>query len=175
MKKTLFAITAFVSLVIFSSSCKKDTVTNTVTDHDTTVLHDTTVMTDSIRLLDSIKLSDIQILTSHTWEIQEEDYDNAGYITQYIRDSINTTGYNQDTLRLTFDSSGIGTYIDATGNFWNTTWSFIPASGSYDSYLSLQLDGGPGFTWSAINISDSAFDETTNAATLISARWVPAP
>ena len=150
----------FIALII-TSSCKKETVTNTVTDHDTTTIHDTVTSTP---------LSNIQILAAHTWELKEENYDNAGTITQYVRDSVNTTGYDQDTLRLTFTTNGGGTYRDETGHIWNTTWSFTTSD---DNDLILQLAGGPGFNWSAINITDSSFDETTNSASLISAKWIP--
>jgi hypothetical protein len=159
MRKFLFAIAAFVLIVISSSSCKKDTVTNTVTVRDTTVITDTVASTP---------LSVAQILASHTWEVEGESYDNAGTITQYIRDSVNTTGLDQDTLRLTFTTTGGGTYRDETGSMHTLTWSFTPPS-----YMFIQLAGGPNYSWSAVNITDSSFDETTsNPPSLISGKWI---
>ena len=160
MKKIASLITLLFIILITVSSCKKDTVTNTVTDHDTTTIHDT---------IASAPLSNIQMLAAHTWELKEEDYDNAGTITQYIRDSVNTTGYNQDTLRLTFTTNGEGTYRDETGYIWNTTWYFTTSD---DNNMILQLAGGPGFSWSAVNITDSSFDETTSSSSLISSKWI---
>ena len=79
------------------------------------------------------------------------------------------TGYDQDTLRLTFSTNGTGTYSAETRHLWNTTWSFTTSN---DNDLILQLTGGPSFNWSAVNITDSSFDETTSSSTLISGKWI---
>ena len=97
MKKTLFAITAFAIIVIFSSSCKKDSTPLTVN----------------------------QLLTQHAWKFEKTTIQQGNTQTEYIRDSVNTTGENYDISVYTFNTNGTGTLIETNGTSYPITWAFV--------------------------------------------------
>jgi hypothetical protein len=159
MKKTAIILTVGFIILLTVSSCKKDTVTTTITVHDT---------------ITGSTLSKAQILANHTWEVKSTYQDLSGTTLYYVRDSINTVGANEDTIRITFTTSGTGTYRDNYGTLWNTTWAFTTGD---DENLILQLTGGPSFAWNQLNISDSSILETTplSDGDLASTRLIPVP
>jgi hypothetical protein len=153
----LFTFSFFLSTMLFCS-CKKETVTNTHTVYDT---------------VQAIKSSNILILTSHVWEEQETYADLSGTTTHYIRGGENTTGADQDTLRLTFVAGGTGSAVAENGSIQPLLWSF---TSSDSTNMDLSIGGSP-FSWHDVSISDTAILETTPLADgdLSSAKWVPVP
>jgi hypothetical protein len=162
MKFSLLTIAVFVGLVMFSS-CKKETVTNTVT------VRDTTVVTDTVK-----SLTKTQILVQQSpWEIQELYMDTSGYIDQYVRGGINNTSDNYDIVRFTFNADGTGSYTNIFGVTSTLNWLFTTQDQS-----NIQFNVNPSvynFTWNLVGISDSSIVQTNYQAANIleSSKLIP--
>jgi hypothetical protein len=74
----------------------------------------------------SSSFTNTQLLTQHTWELQNSIIQTGNVQTIYTRGNVNTTGHNYDN-RYAFKSDGTGTLIDDTNANWILTWSFAPA------------------------------------------------
>lgn len=167
MKKFLFSISTFVLLVIVSSSCSKETVTKTVTNYDTTVVVDT---------VPPSLLTKIQLITSHTWEVEQSYYSLGGTVYSYFRSGSNNTfpAPGIDATRYTFAVDSTGTYTDGYGHVTGTTWNFTtPADTSLIINFNSQTDD-----WTLLTVSDTALFTTTFVPSqdLVSAvKLIPVP
>jgi len=65
-----------------------------------------------------------QILTSHTWQVQELISQYGNTQGRYVKGGINTTGTDYSKARLVFNSNGTGTSTDPNNHTWTLTWSF---------------------------------------------------
>jgi len=169
MKILLSGMFLFISFVIFSSlsSCAKDTVT-TVTKTDTVVVTDT---------LTATSLTKTQILTGHTWEVEEAYNDISGTVYYYQRDSA-TNAINLGGIRYTFNTNGTGTYIDGNGNPYNTTWHFTTSDETNMQINFTGLSSNPTDNWTMMSITESFFTQSTYVPSLglvVTAECVPVP
>lgn len=168
--KSFILITFSLMLGIFIlPGCKKDPTNptpTTVTIHDTLQPH---LIYDTLH-----PRSNVLILTSHVWEEQEAYQDLSGATKHYIRGGENTTGEDQDILRLTFAAGGGGYAVAEDGTTQPLVWSFPASTDSTTMQLSIS---GVVFPWYFVSISDTAIIETTPLADgdLSSAKWVPVP
>lgn len=112
MKKVLLSTVALFGLIIliFSSqtSCKKETVTETVTD----------------TIFQCIPKSPETLLTAKTWKADEIRSQLSNGTSQYYKRGGGTNTVNFDSDSLKFNSNNTGIYY-YSGNQYTTTWNFI--------------------------------------------------
>jgi hypothetical protein len=169
MKIILSLLTLFVSVIILSSlpSCTKNTTT-TISKTDTVIVTDTVTGTS---------LTKTQILASHTWEVEEAYNDISGTVYYYQRDSA-TSAINLSGIRYTFNTNGTGTYVDGSGNTYNTTWQFTTSDDANMQINFIGLSSNPTDNWTMISITDSVFLQSTYVPSLglvVTAELVPVP
>ncbi|MGG9972429.1 hypothetical protein ACQ33O_11605 [Ferruginibacter sp. SUN002] len=116
-------------------------------------------------------LSRAEILAKYTWQVNELWTNTSGNNVHYLRGVENTTEYNQDIVRLTFNLDGTGTHTDATGIVHQTTWSF---SSDDETNLDLTINGITTDHWNLVDITEKhILESAARASVLISARWEP--
>ena len=110
----LITSTFIISLVFLSTlvSCKKETVTNTVTNTDTLF----------VNVYDPITLS---LISANQWMIEEGRGVRGNNLFYYLRggNSINNTE-NCDDEYIGFNTDGSGTYHEQSGITRTITWEF---------------------------------------------------
>ena len=150
--KTRKRILTLLMLATFISGCSKDNNTSP----------------------EPAKLTSTQLLTAHTWQIDETYQNLSGTRTHYLRGGENTSGVNMGDMKLKFNSDGTGTNTDISGTTYNMTWSFTSAD---ESNLRLTVNGSVIYDWIFTNISAKVILATSLYSTngLITAKWVPVP
>lgn len=116
-----------------------------------------------------------QILIGSTWKVDEVFSNVNGQNLHYIRNGINTTGHDYGAFGLTFNADGTGTYTSEGGRVYTTHWSFTSPD---EHNMVLELDGGPSYNWSMVEISENSFQSITDLILdgrdlLQSTRYIP--
>jgi hypothetical protein len=111
-----------------------------------------------VRLI-PVTLSKIQLLTQHVWEVQKTIVQIGNTQTEYIRDSINTTGDDYDASRFTYNTNGTGTVLDGAGNTNTFTWAFNPSDSS-TMILLINYATPITFTFSFIRLTQNSYTYT---------------
>lgn len=120
-----------------------------------------------------VALTKTQILIKHVWQIDELWTNTSGTNVHYLRGVENTSEYNQDIVRLTFNEDGTGTHTDAYGTVYPTTWEFPKGN---ENNLTLTINGVTTDYWNLIDITEKhILESAARPSVLISARWVPVP
>jgi hypothetical protein len=139
MKKLLFSsivLTVFsISMILFQLSCQKSASAQT----NTTLTKD-------------------QILVAKTWRVDKLHHVISGQYSSYAYGGTNSTGINYDTLRFTFSSNGMGTYIDQSGKSNNFTWQFT----STDKRSMQVTVNGHTDNWDMVEIADNYLHASVN-------------
>jgi len=141
------------------SSCSKDQIiydtikVNTI-QHDTIVIKDTALT--------------IQLLTAHSWRMQEIRGVSNNVAFYYLRGgSSNTQSFDNDVI--TFRSDKTGTYTDNSGNSFSLTWDFTNSSNTRIVYTMPNSNLAPNLVviWENLRYKNASllYDEYYTAGT----------
>ena len=115
-----------------------------------------------------------EILTSHTWQVQETYQVVTGKLTHYVRGGENTTGVDIGAMRVKFNPDGTGTNTDISGTTYNMTWNFTTPD---ESGLRLLVNGTVEYIWVLNHYEKDKILTTSPVSTngLITSKLIPAP
>ncbi|HEY5405615.1 MAG TPA: hypothetical protein VIJ92_00945 [Ginsengibacter sp.] len=121
-------------------------------------------------------LTKTQLLVRSTWQVDEVFRNISGANSHYKRGGENTTGTNYDTLQVTFNTDGSGTYRDETGTTHQASWSFATPD-----FRNVTFNIGPPsattYNWGLFEVTGDAMYNTTPVGSniLVAARYTPLP
>ena len=167
MKNILLVFTLLV-LFVNLLSCTKKSVT-TITKTDTVVVN-------------ARFPSKTQLLTAHTWEVEESFEDILGAYYHYKRGGDNNMplGENPAAIRWVYRANGTGLYTDPDSSISNITWAFSPADSTIINEIITYYSTQSFATFNLVEITDSTLSFTYIAGTsddgeFSSFRFIPAP
>lgn len=105
-------------------------------------------------------ISEVDILTSNTWEVDELIHNVSGENSHYIRGGRNTTDVNYDLMQFQFYRNGTGTHTDQFGQKHRTSWRFEDNSRRTINLI-VHLGSDLPFTWRMVEIRAGSVHATT--------------